>query len=222
MTTNTPTISEQARALAANSAASMPAEAVSAFTADQAALDERGVPAGVTVPGTVLPDGDLLDVHGAPTSLARLRGGTPAVLVFYRGAWCPYCNLALRTYQAELLPALADRGVTLIAVSPQTPDGSLSAAESNGLTYAVASDPGNQLAAALGILSEPSDDALAAQVSLGLDLTEVNADGGTTLPMPTVVVLDESGVIRWIDVHPNYTDRSEVSNILTAVDDAVS
>ena len=53
-----------------------------------------------------MPDGDLLDVHGAPTSLARLRGGRPAVVVFYRGAWCPYCNIALRTYQAELVPAL--------------------------------------------------------------------------------------------------------------------
>ena len=218
MTTHTPTISEQARAVASGSAASLPAEVVSAFAADQAALDARGVPHGVAVPGTVLPNGDLLDVHGAPTSLARLRDGKPAVLVFYRGAWCPYCNLALRTYQAELVPALVDRGVVLIALSPQAPDGSLSASDSNDLTYGVASDPGNKLAAALGILTKPSADAVAAQISLGLDLTEVNADGGTTLPMPTVVVVDESGVIRWIDVHPNYTSRSEVSDILTAVD----
>ena len=53
-----------------------------------------------------MPDGGLLDVHGAPTSLARLRAGRAAVVVFYRGAWCPYCNIALRTYQAELVPAL--------------------------------------------------------------------------------------------------------------------
>lgn len=222
MTTDTPTISEQARAVAAGSAASLPAEAVSAFTADQAALDARGVPPGVATPGTVLPDADLLDARGAPTSLARLREGKPAVLVFYRGVWCPYCNIALRTYQAELVPALAARGVALIAISPQTPDGSLSASESNELTYGVASDPGNQLATTLGILTQPSADAVAAQISLGLDLTEVNADGGTTLPMPTVVVLDHSGTIRWIDVHPNYADRTEVSDILTAVDDAES
>jgi hypothetical protein len=53
---------------------------------------------------------------------------------------------------------------------------------------------------------------------LGLDLTEVNADGAKALPMPTVVVLDTAGVIRWIDVHPNYATRSEVSDILAAVD----
>jgi peroxiredoxin len=165
-----------------------------------------------------MPDGDLLDAHSAPTSLARLRGGRPAVVVVYRGAWCPYCNIALRTYQAELVPALGERGVELIAVSPQKPDGSLTSAQSNELTYSVASDPGNQIATALGIVTVPSPDYVAAQVKLGLDLTEVNADGGKALPMPTVVVVDAAGIIRWIDVHPNYTTRSEVPDILAAVE----
>ncbi len=168
--------------------------------------------------GLLCPTVELLDVHGAPTTLARLRGGRPAAVVFYRGAWCPYCNIALRTYQAELVPALGGRGVELIAVSPQKPDGSLTSAQSNELTYSVASDPGNQIATALGILTEPSPDSVAAQVKLGLDLTEVNADGGKALPMPTVVVVDAAGIIRWIDVHPNYTTRSEVLDILAAVD----
>jgi len=218
MTMHTPTISEQAHALAAGSAANLPADVIAAFTADQAALEARGVPQTVVAPGAAMPDGDLLDVHGAPTSLARLRGGRPAVVVFYRGAWCPYCNIALRTYQAELVPALGERGVELIAVSPQKPDGSLTSAQSNELTHSVASDPGNQIATALGIVTEPSPDSVAAQVKLGLDLTEVNADGGRTLPMPTVVVVDAAGIIGWTDVHPNYTTRSEVPDILAAVD----
>ena len=218
MAMHTPTISDQARALATGSAASLPADVIGAFAADQAALETRGVPQNVVAPGSVMPDGDLLDVHGAPTSLTRLRAGRPAVVVFYRGAWCPYCNIALRTYQAELVPALAERGFELIAISPQKPDGSLTSAQSNELTYSVASDPGNQIAIALGILTEPSPDSVAAQVKLGLDLTEVNADGGRTLPMPTVVVVDAAGIIGWIDVHPNYTTRSEVPDILAAVD----
>ena len=218
MATPTSTISDQARALATTSAERLPADVIAAFTADEAALEARGVPPTVLAPGSVMPDGDLLDVHGAPTSLAQLRGGRRAVVVFYRGAWCPYCNIALRTYQAELVPALGGRGVELIAVSPQKPDGSLTSAQSNELTYSVASDPGNQIATALGILTEPSPDSVAAQAKLGLNLTEVNADGGTALPMPTVVVVDAAGIIRWIDVHPNYTTRSEVPDILAAVD----
>jgi peroxiredoxin len=218
MATPTPTIGEQSAAISAGAAAAMPADVLAAFAADRATLDANGVPTDVAAPGTAMPDGDLLDVNGAPTSLAGLRGGKPAVVVFYRGAWCPYCNMTLRAYQAELVPALADRGVELIAVSPQKPDGSLSSIESNELTFAVASDPGNQLAVALGIITQPSADAIAAQMKLGLDLTEVNADGGKALPMPTVVVIDAGGIIRWIDVHPNYATRSEVSGILDAVD----
>lgn len=215
---NTPLISEQVREMMASSAHPLPAEAISAFAADQAALDAGGVPSDVVAAGTLMPDGDLLDAHGGATSLNRLRAGQPAVVVFYRGGWCPYCNLALRAYQAELVPALAERGFELIAVSPQKPDGSLTTTQSNELTYSVASDPGNQIAAALGIVTEPSPDSVAAQVKLGLDLTEVNADGGKSLPMPTVVVVDAAGTIRWIDVHPNYTTRSEVPEILAAVD----
>jgi peroxiredoxin len=188
------------------------------FTAEQVDLDAAGVPAGVSKPGVVMPDGELLDVHGGATSLAQVRAGRPAVVVFYRGAWCPYCNIALRTYQAELAPALADRGFALIAVSPQKPDGSLTAAQTNELSYSVVSDPGNQIASALGVVTEPSAESVAAQGKLGLDLAEQNADGGRRLPMPTTVVVDATGVIRWIDVHPNYTTRSEVSEILAAVD----
>jgi peroxiredoxin len=218
MTTHSPSIGEQTQAFMAGPAAAMPADVMGAFVAEQVNLDDAGVPTGVSAPGALMPDGELLDVRGAATSLAQVRAGRPAVVVFYRGAWCPYCNIALRTYQAELAPALADRGYAMIAVSPQKPDGSLSAAQTNQLTYAVVSDPGNQLASALGILTEPSAEVAAAQQKLGLDLAEHNADGGLTLPMPTTVVVDAIGVIRWIDVHPNYTTRSEVPDILTAVD----
>ena len=218
MTTQTPSIEDQAQAFATGAGAAIPTEVISAFVAEQVSLDGAGVPTGVSAPGAVIPDADLLDVHGAATSLAQARAGRPAVVVFYRGAWCPYCNIALRVYQAELAPALEDRGYAMIAVSPQKPDGSLTAAETNELTYTVVSDPGNQIASALGILTAPSTEAVAAQQKLGLDLAEHNADGSLTLPMPTTVVVDATGVIRWIDVHPNYTTRSEVPDILAAVD----
>jgi peroxiredoxin len=213
------TIAAQVDTMLQAVAPQLPAEALRAFAAEQARLDAEGVPAGVARPGFPLPDADLLDVHGAATTLAAARAGRPAVLVFYRGAWCPYCNVALRAYQADLLPELTARGITLIAVSPQRPDGSLSTAEAGELTYPVLSDPGNQLAAALGILSEPGDGAKAASLSLGQDLREVNADGTWTLPMPTVALIDADGVLRWIDVQPDYSRRTEVADILAALDD---
>jgi len=209
---------EPEHAIATGPAGAMLADIMAAFAAEQADLDAGGVPGGVAAPGSPMPAGELLDVQGVPTTLAQVRVGRPAVVVFYRGAWCPYCNLALRTYQAELVPALAERGVELIAVSPQKPDGSLTMAETNKLTFSVVSDPGNQLASALGILTGPAPGAVAAQAKLGFDLVEQNADGNRTVPMPTTVVVDAQGVIRWIDVHPNYASRSAVSDILAAVD----
>jgi peroxiredoxin len=189
----------------------------SAFDREQQELAEKDV-TGVIAVGERLPDAELLDVYGEPTTLLDELAGRPGVLVFYRGAWCPFCNIALRAYQAQLLPALSQRGVALLAVSPQKPDGSLSMLEKQGLAFAVLSDPGNQLATAAGILTRPSEEARAAQLEFGLDLTEVNADGSVTLPIPTVAILGADATARWIDVHPDYSTRTETDEIITALD----
>jgi peroxiredoxin len=218
MTSSTVSIADQVGAFNTAVADQIPAEALTTFTAEQARLDAAGVPAGVAAPGAVLPDVELLDVHGAPTSLFAVIGGRPAVIVFYRGAWCPYCNIALKTYQDQLLPQLNEHGIALVAISPQKPDGSLSSQQKNALAFPVMSDPGNVLADRLGILTTPSAQAQAAMAQLGLDLTAANADGTPTLPMPTVVIADADHTIRWIDVHPDYTNRTEVADIINVLD----
>jgi peroxiredoxin len=221
MTTTNNTIADQVGIFHRDAAARLPAQALAAFGAEQALLDEAGTPAAVATPGGRVPDGELLDAHGQPTTLAAVRGARPAVIVFYRGGWCPYCNIALRAYEMDLLPRLTARGVQLIAVSPQKPDGSLSTQQTNELSFSVVSDPGNQLAGALGILTEPTPEAKAAQLSLGLDLTQVNADATARVPMPTTLIVDGEGIVRWIDIHPNYTTRSEVADVLSALDNAL-
>jgi peroxiredoxin len=215
--TNHAAIADRVAQLQSEMAGQLPGDIRNIFGAEQAALQAGGVPAGVAAPGDPVPDPQLLDVHGAPTTLAKAVGGRNAVVALYRGAWCPYCNLTLRAYQEDLVPQLAQRDIPLVAISPQKPDGSLSMQEKNELTFSVLSDPGNQLAAALGVLTAPSDDARAAQRALGLDLPETNADGTDGVPMPTVVIVDSAGIIRWIDVHPNYTTRTEVADIVEAL-----
>ncbi|WP_116202729.1 peroxiredoxin-like family protein [Amycolatopsis circi] len=218
MTTINSTIAERLSTLHEGLAGQLPAEALAAFGGEQAELDAAGLPEGVLAAGAAMPDGELLDAHGNPATLESARNGRPAVVVTYRGAWCPYCNVALRSYQEQLVPVLAERGIELIAISPQKPDGSLSMAEKNELTFTVLSDPGNQIAAALGVLTAPTESVRVAQAALGLDLTAANADGSHGVPMPTVVLVDAEGTIRWIDVHPNYATRTEVQEIVTALD----
>jgi peroxiredoxin len=213
----TMTIAEQVAEHHRASVGQLPADIAEAFTAEQRELAAAGGPDAKAGPGDRMPDGDLLDVAGQPTTLAEALSSRPGVIVFYRGGWCPYCNIALRAYQTQLVPALAEQGIPLVAISPQTPDRSLSTQETKGLTFTVLSDPGNQIAGLLGILTAPSDGARAAQLELGLDLTKVNADGTTTLPMPTVVIVDAAGVIRWIDAHGDYTTRTEPDEVLRAI-----
>jgi len=216
--TSPATITERVTDMRAATAAEPPSEVADVFAREQAELSAL-VPSGVAPVGTGLPDAELLDVNGAATTLSAVAGGGTSVLVFYRGAWCPYCNIALSVYQAHLLPLLAERGIPLIAISPQKPDGSLTMQQKHDLAFTVASDPGNVLGGHLGILTGPSPEARATQLRLGLDLASINADGTTTLPMPATVILDASRTVRWIDVHPDYSTRTEPRQVIEALDD---
>jgi peroxiredoxin len=209
-----PTLADQLTATKSGAAESLPAEVAATFTAQQAALAATSTP--TIAPGTILPDTAVLSATGDPTTLARVLDGSPAVVVFYRGGWCPYCNVALRSYQAELLPGLEGLGVKLVAISPQRPDHSLSTQEKAQLAFAVVSDPGNVLADSLGIVDDGSDDVRAAQAALGLELGQVNEGGDVRLPMPAVLIVDSHRRVRWADVHPDYTTATEPTTIIHA------
>lgn len=211
------TIAEQAAEVSAASATHLPPELARVFTDEQRGWRDRGAPTGVVTAGDKLTDFTLPDANGTPVSLAELLAQGPAVIVFYRGGWCPYCNLALRAYQAELLPELDRYSAQLVAISPQTPDKSLRTKEKAELGFTVLSDVGAQTARSLGIAFEPADDVLAAQRELGLDLTKFNASGSTDLPMPTVLIVDSEHTVRFADTHADYTVRTEVADILAAL-----
>ena len=208
-------LADSLTAAKAATAESIPADLAATFGAQQMQLATKAVPS--VTPGTVIPDASLLSASGNHIRLSDVLAGSPAVLVFYRGGWCPYCNLTLRTYQTELLPRLERLGLKLVAISPQRPDGSLSTAEKAQLDFDVVSDPRNVLAESLGIVDDGSDEVRAGQAELGLDLTQVNEGGDVRLPMPAVAVIDGQRIVRWADVHPDYTTRSDVDAILDAV-----
>jgi peroxiredoxin len=149
--------------------------------------------AGSALVGTVLPDARLLDGRGVATTLYTAAGDGLSVLVFYCGPWCPYCSIALSAYRVRLLPRLTERGIRLVAVSPQQPDGAPAA-------FTVVSDPGNTIAGRLGLLPQPAEKARAAQ------------------PVPATVILDAARVVRWIDVQPDFTVSTGSQQIIGALD----
>ncbi|MGO9558761.1 MAG: peroxiredoxin-like family protein [Acidimicrobiales bacterium] len=213
------TIREQSEQLKAAAAERLPSEILEVFDRSiQDSLDQ-GIPAESIKVGTVLEPFTLDDATGTPVSLDQIVESGPAVMVFYRGGWCPYCNLALRTYQQELLPQLDGFSARLVAISPQSPDESLSTVEKAALEFTVLSDPGSRLADRIGIAFEQAHDVLAAQRKLGLDLAKVNAEGAVRLPRPTVLIIDRDRIVRFVDVQPDYTARTEVADIITALTD---
>jgi len=213
------TIREQSDQLKAAAGERLPSEVVEVFDRSIQAFLEEGIPAESIKAGDLLEQFTLDDAKGTPVSLDQIIETGPAVIVFYRGGWCPYCNLALRTYQHELLPQLGHFGARLVAISPQTPDQSLSTAENAGLDFTVLSDPGSRLAQHIGIAFQQADEVLAVQRNLGLDLAQVNAEGATHLPRPTVLVVDQDRTVRFVDVQPDYTARTEVADIVAALND---
>ena len=213
------TIREQSEQLKLAAAEHLPPGVVEVFDRSIHDLVDQGVPTGVVTVGDILESFTLSDAIGMPVTLAQLVESGPAVVVFYRGGWCPYCNLALRTYQQELLPELGAFDARLVAVSPQSPDQSLSTAEKAALDFTVLSDPANRVAQQIGIAFQQADEVLDAQRTLGLDLAQVNAEGSTGLPRPTVLIVDQGRTVRFLDVQPDYTARTEVADILAALAD---
>lgn len=159
------------------------------------------------------PDFALPNAEGDTVRLSQQLEDGPVVLSFYRGGWCPYCNLELRALQSAV-PDIRAAGGRLVAVSPQTPDASLSTQEKAELEYEVLSDVGNEVADAYGLVFELPEVVQEAYDGFGIDLEAVNGDDSHTLPMPATYVIDTDGTVRYAFVDADYTRRAEPADVL--------
>jgi peroxiredoxin len=158
----------------------------------------------------------LPDARGGEVALADLLADGPGVLVFYRGAWCPYCNLQLAAFQAALADIRA-AGATLVAVSPQTPDQSLTLAEQRALEFPVLSDAGNRVAGEYGLVFTSSDDATATLCDLGVELSAFNGENTNTLPAASTFVIGQDGIVRFASVSGDYRWRVGPDEVLAVL-----
>jgi peroxiredoxin len=163
--------------------------------------------------GDRAPNFRLPAAQGGSIELDTLLKSGPVVLVFYRGQWCPYCNLELRAYQ-QALPRLQSLGARLVAISPQTPDNSLSTAEKNELSFAVLSDVGLHVSRAYGLAFDlPPALVELYQRQWNNDLVKWHGDGGWSLPIPAVYVIGHGGRILLAHVDPDYRDRLDPETV---------
>jgi peroxiredoxin len=158
----------------------------------------------------------LKDPDGQPVSSASLLAQGPLIISFYRGVWCPYCNMELQALQ-EALPEFRALGARLIAISPQNAVNSRKSVRNNGLDFPILSDPGNETAAAFGLRFSLPDYLVALYKSLRNELPAFNGDASWTLPMPGRFVIGQDGRIRYAEVNPDYTHRPEPTDMLPAL-----
>jgi peroxiredoxin len=169
--------------------------------------------------GALAPGFELPDQAGRATALSQLLSRGPVVLVFYRGAWCPYCNLQLRAFQS-CVDEITDLGAALVAISPQTPDTSSDFASEQGFVFTVLSDAGNQVARRYGLVYELAPEAVTGMREGGLDLYAYNGDETWTLPASATFVIDGNGRILFESVAADYRWRVGPEEVLAALSES--
>ncbi|CAA6690519.1 MULTISPECIES: peroxiredoxin-like family protein [unclassified Lentimonas] len=184
-------------------------------------LDEaRNFEAGSHTPeiGAPAPDFELPDASGRRIALSKLLAKGPLIVSFYRGSWCPYCNLELRALQNRLAEIHA-QGAELVLISPQMPDATLSQREKSDLDFPVLSDQGASVAARYGVAWEVPELLLEhMRVDRKLDLAAINGGNGNILPIPAIFVVNREGIVVWKFVDVDYRKRAEPSDILEALE----
>jgi peroxiredoxin len=207
------TLQQQIEAFQAQLTAQLPAETLAELANSSAALIQTGIAQQSVKAGEQAPDFTLPDVFGNAVTLSDLLKQGPAVVTFYRGEWCPFCNLQLRAYQ-RILPQIQALGATLVAISPQTPDHSLTTVEKKGLTYSVLSDVGNQVARAYRIVFTLEESIRPLYTTIGSDLHTFNGDASWELPMPATFLVAHDGTVRLAFVAEDYTRFLEPTDLL--------
>ena len=191
-------------------------ELAASADADTARLVSEGIDQKAIHVGERAPDFELPDQSGRYIQLARQLKLGPVIISFYRGGWCPYCNLELRALQ-QIMPKIEEHHATVLAISPQLPDHSLTTADKNSLLFPVLSDRGNKVARKFGLVFSLSDFVRPTYEAINVHLPELNGDESYELPLPGTFVLDKEGIIRAAFVNADYKTRMEPELILNSL-----
>ena len=201
-------------ALRAHYAVHMPADIAAAMIRADTALAASDLVDRALGAGALAPDFTLPDANGAAVTLSQALRDGPVIVSFYRGGWCPYCNLELRAYQARAVQ-LSAAGIRLLAISPQQPDATADTVRENGLAFDVLSDVGSNVAKAFGVAFDLADELRPLYTRLGHALPERN-NGGWTLPVPATFVIAPAGEIVLAFIDTDYRRRLDPDDAIAA------
>lgn len=208
------TLKQQLEARAEESAKKLPAEVRTEFAKGIEAVDESGILDQAKKVGDKAPDFTLKNAKGKEVQLTTLLKDGPVVLTWYRGGWCPYCNIALAALQ-EKLPEFKKAGAQLVALTPELPDKSLDTTQKNKLEFEVLTDLNHKVADSYGLVFKLTPEVRDLYKDF-FNLNEFNGKdaGDDTLPLAATYVIAQDGTIRWAFLEADYRQRAEPSEIV--------
>ncbi len=216
MNQTTDTLAARIAASVQDFVSALPEDEKQVVTESFAALQASDVAARAVVAADTAPDFTLPNATGRPVTLHEELQRGPVILSFYRGGWCPFCNLELRALQAYL-PQFRELGASLIGISPETPDHALTTAERHALQFEVLSDSGNRVARNYGLLYAVHEPMRPLYLRWGLDVPAYNGEDSWELPVPATYLIGSDSVVRAAHVDKDYTRRMEPRLILEAL-----
>jgi len=163
-----------------------------------------------------IPNPTLTRMNGEKVSLADVVGGKPAVLIFFRGGWCPYCTKHLAALK-DVIPQLKDLGFEVVAISPDSIESNQKAIDDKGIDYTVLSDADFEAIQEFRLAFKLDDETLKLYDTYGLKLIPMPETGDTVLPVPAIYVIDSLGIIQFRQYDPDYRKRLDPELLLQAV-----
>jgi peroxiredoxin len=209
-------LNEQIAAFVSGRAQNAPPAVVATLGSEIKKLAESGIAEKALKVGARAPNFRLPNAQGGTFELSMQLSKGPVVVTFYRGGWCPFCDLTLRAYQARLAD-IRHRGAELVAISPQTEAYSMSTAEKKELKFPVLSDLRNAVARQYGIVFQLPEAWRELQTKFGNPMPKFDGDESWELPIPATFVLDRRGTVRLRHVDPDYRRRLEPDEILRSL-----
>lgn len=206
-------LTEQLATQKAQSLASFPEDVKNRLLGDLDDLGQSGMVDRAPKEGDQLKDFVLINHLGEERNLASLRAKGPVVITFYRGGWCPYCNLELRAYQA-VLEEIQATGATLVAITPELPDASLSTKEKNELTFEVLTDTNADYARSLGLVFTLPEATRPIYEKFGIAVEEHNGKGQFDFPLAATFIVDVDGTVISSYVNVDYTLRQDPKDVI--------
>ena len=215
------TLQEQVKQMRDATSERMPKAIIEVFINSISEIKTNKLKESALQVGDKIEDYSLTDIEGKSINLSTFIQSDYLILNFYRGGWCPYCNMELREYD-RLKNDFKEQGANIIAISPEIPELANQTTDKNKLSYPVLTDTDSLFMKKVGIVFQLDEDSKREFVNFGMDFTKINGNEDFELPVPAVYVINKNMEVVFVHFEEDYMTRLEPSELLEIIEKRTS